>query len=146
MASTQGTTADQSEYTPQGFCCANGDRRGNWSCLNIAAMVLGFVIFWPIGLLILFGNIKGVSVKGLPGMVRQKWSTMKEGLHSDGSSGNNAVFNEFQQAQFDRIREIREEIKERSRRFTNFRERAKRRADEEEFNQFMAEAPVGNDS
>ena len=145
MASTQGTTADQSEHTPRGYCCGNGDRRGNWSGLNIAAMVLGFVIFWPIGLLILYGNIKGVSVKELPGMVRQKWSTMKEGLRSDGSSGDNVVFNEFQQTQLDRIREIREEIKERSRRFADFRERAKRRADGEEFNRFMAEAPVGND-
>lgn len=146
MSSSQSSTTDQANHESRSHCCGNGGRRGNWSCLNIAAMVLGFVLFWPVGLLILYGNIKGVSVKEVPKMVRQKFSKIKGSWHHDGEhSSDNVIFNEFQQTQFDRIREIRDEIKERSRRFTQFRENAKRRADEEEFNRFMDDAPVQND-
>ena len=67
-----------------------------------------------------------------------------EGFSKDARS-DNVVFNEFQQTQYDRIREIRDEIKERSRRFAQFRANAKRRADEEEFNRFMGDAPGGGD-
>ena len=105
-------------------------------------MVLGFVIFWPVGLLILYWIIKGRSVKDLPQGIRDAWSKVT-GSKSD--NGDNVVFNEFQQTQYDRIREIKDEIKERSRRFADFRANAKRRADEEEFNRFMREAPVRND-
>ena len=45
------------------------------------------------------------------------------------------------QTQYDRIREIKAEIKERSRRCDDFRADAKR-ADQEAFNQFMASSPA----
>ena len=90
--------------------------------------------------------IKGRSVKELPDGVRRQWSRMTgswsgSGGFSHGGDNDNVVFNEYQQTQYDRIREIRDEIKERSRRFARFRASAKRRADEDEFNRFMSEAP-----
>jgi hypothetical protein len=51
------------------------------------------------------------------------------------------VFNTYQNTQYDRIREIKEEIRARAKRFSEFRADVKRRADEEEFNQFMSNAP-----
>jgi len=57
------------------------------------------------------------------------------------STNGNSVFDEFQQTQYDRIAEIKEEIKERARRFNEFRMDAKRRAEQEEFSQFMASHP-----
>ena len=54
------------------------------------------------------------------------------------------MFNAFQQTQYDRIAEIKEEIRERSRRFTEYRADAQRRADEEEFNRFMANSPASD--
>ena len=59
----------------------------------------------------------------------------------EASGTGNQVFNEYQQTQFDRIREIKDEIKERARRFADFRSDAKRRADEEEFRRFMDDSP-----
>lgn len=109
-------------------------------------MVMGFVIFWPIGLFILFWIITGRNVRDLPEGVQDMWNKITGGwgtksrVSSDQTS-NNTVFNEYQQTQHDRIREIHEEIKERSSRFQDFREDAKRRADEEEFNRFMNQAP-----
>lgn len=109
-------------------------------------MVLGFVFFWPIGLFILYWILKGRSVKDLPRAIQHQWSRMTgRSCGSNGGPSDNTVFNDFQQTQYDRIREIKDEMRERSRRFTEFRANAKRRADEEEFNQFMSETPVRND-
>jgi hypothetical protein len=42
----------------KGGCC----KKGNWSGMNIAAMVIGFVLFWPIGLVLLYWNISGRDI------------------------------------------------------------------------------------
>ncbi len=150
MISTNNSTVDNDcEYGRhsrrrfEGGCCS----RGNWSLMNIAAMVLGFVLFWPLGLAVLFWNISGRDVRDIPGTVKQKWSDMFGGSHNRASyhgysSSENAVFDEFQQTQFDRISEIKEEIKNRARRFGDFRANARRRAQEKEFQEFMSSNPV----
>jgi len=113
---------------------------GHWTGLNIAAMVLGFVFFWPLGLVILYWTLKGRNVKELPAAIKEKVSHMTGGF--GGERSHNVVFHEYQQTQYDRIREIKAEIKERSDRFGQFRADAKRRADQEEFDQFMASGPI----
>ncbi len=146
MSSSSGSNADQPKRRTRGHCCGNWGSKGNWSGLNITAMVVGFIVFWPVGLFFLYWIIKGRSVKELPQTIRELWSRMTGSWHgNDVGPSDNVVFNEFQQTQYDRIREIKDEIKERSRRFFEFRTNAKRRADEEEFNRFMGEAPVRND-
>lgn len=125
--------------------CRRG-HEGNWSGINIAAMVAGFVLFWPIGLFILFWILIGRDVKALPENIRQQWSKVTglweacDGRQTQHAS-ENVVFNEFQQTQYERIREIKDELKARARRFREFHENSRRRADEEEFNQFMSDAP-----
>ena len=123
-------------------CCGKG---GNWSGFNIAALVLGFVLFWPIGLVMLFWILSGRNVKDLPAGIRDQWYRMtgnwRGGSGRRVASSDNVVFNDFQEAQYDRIREIKEEIKDRASRFSAFRENARRRADEEEFNRFMNDNP-----
>ncbi len=151
MASENASTNDQSTVRVEARYCGGRGKCGNWSCINIAAMVAGFILFWPIGLFLLFWIFAGGHVHEVPRWVSQQWSKvtdMRNGFEGFGSDvhSDNVVFNEFQQTQYDRIREIREEIKERARRFTQFRTDAKRRADEEEFNRFMADAPARADS
>ena len=146
MSTSSGSTTDQSDYRSRDRSCGYWGSKGNWSGINIAAMVLGFVIFWPIGLFILYWIVTGRSVSEIPRKMRNQWSKLTRKSEFNGNhTTDNTVFNEFQQTQYDRIREIKDEIKERSRRFSEFRENAKRRADEEEFNRFMSEAPVRND-
>lgn len=114
------------------------ERRGQWTGINIAAMVVGFVFFWPFGLVVLYWILKGRDVRDLPAAIRQKWSEMRGGSYI---RSDNVMFNEYQQTQADRIQEIRDEMRAQARRFGEFRAQARRRADEEEFNQFMASAP-----
>ena len=139
-SSSSSTVNDTGQYRhSRKGCCS----RGNWSGINIAVMVIGFVIFWPVGLLLLYWNMTGRDVKDLPGAIQKKWSTMFSGSLSgkaghDDSTGGNSVFEEFQQTQYDRIVEIKEEIINRARSFRDFRANAKRRADEDEFKEFMS--------
>lgn len=149
MSSTSNTTHTQSSHRLWEKCHRQGGKKcGNWSALNIAAMVLAFVIFWPIGLLVLFSNMSGRDVRDLPQWIRELWAGMKAGCSwSNGYRGSsyseNEVFNEYQQTQYDRIDEIAEEIKARAKRFREFRDNLKRRAQEDEFNHFMADNPQG---
>jgi len=150
MSSSNGTTNDHSNNGSRNHCCGGWGKGGNWSGFNIFAMVLGFILFWPIGLVILYWIVSGRNVKELPRGIRHQWSKMTGGWNAHDSAGSggrsdNAVFNEYQQTQFDRIREIKEEVKERARRFGEFRANAKRRADEEEFNRFMSDVPGRSD-
>jgi hypothetical protein len=118
-----------------GGCCS----KGNWSGINIAAMVIGFVLFWPVGLVILYWNIKGRNLQDLPSAIQEKWNAMFSGVknHKD-SEGENVMFDEYQQTQYDRVSELKEEIKNRARSFKIFRSDAQRKADDVEFKDFMS--------
>lgn len=129
-----------------GWRCSKGPCKGRWSAPNIAAMVFGFILFWPVGMVVLFWILSGRNVKDLPNAIHSQWNAIFGRENNDTDNGTeNSVFNAFQQTQYDRISEIKEEIKMRARRFRDFRSNAKRRADEEEFNQFMADKPSDDD-
>jgi hypothetical protein len=119
--------------------------RGHWSGANITAMVLGFMLFPPLGFIVLLWTILGHPIQELPGWVRDKWDQIfrktNTGTYKD---SDNIVFNEYQQTQYDRIREIKEEIKKRAEAFRSFRFDAKRRKDQEEFDEFMASKPTNS--
>jgi len=114
----------------------------NWTGMNLVAMILGFVVFWPLGLFMVFWICSGRHVSEIPAAAQELWAKISGGasMSREGLS-DNVVFNDYQQTQFDRIREIKEEIKTRAQRFSDYRADAKRRADEEEFNRFMNDTP-----
>jgi len=140
------SSTSESRYEPArhnwGHCSGVwGNGKANWSGFNIAGMVVGFVLFWPVGLFMLYWIMTGRQVSELPGAIREQWARWTGRRHGSGVLGaDNVVFAEYQQTQYDRIHEIKQEIKERARRFQDFRDDVKRRADQEEFNQFMADA------
>ena len=141
MSSSSETTVNQSNNRSWGPCRTSRARRGNWSSFNIAAMVLSFVFFWPIGLVVLAWILSGRDARDLPGAIKAKWGEFKQGSQSFSERSGNTVFNDFQQTQYDRINEIKHEIKTRSERFKEFKAEARRRADQDEFNRFMANSP-----
>lgn len=146
MSSSNGSTVDQSNNQSRDYCRDNRGPGGNWSGTNIAVMVLSFVFFWPFGLFVLYWILRGRDVRAIPQAIRRLFSRITGFGQSDGfnwgTTEDNVVFNEYQQTQFDRINEIKDEIRERSRRFREYRADARRRADEEEFNRFMADTPM----
>lgn len=127
-------------------CRSRNSCGGNWDGVNIAAMVLGFVFFGPLGLFILFWILTGRDVRDLPGAAKNLWHKLTGGNLGFNKQSGNTVFNEFQQTQYDRINEIKHEIKVRAERFKVFKEDAKRRADQEEFDRFMTGRPIHDES
>lgn len=121
--------------------CGGGNRR--WTPINTTVMVLGFVFFWPVGLLLLFWILSGRDVRELPQAVRETWGSMMSSWPTtrERADSDNVVFNDYQRTQYERIREIKDEISERTRRFNEFRSDIRRRKDQEEFDRFMASAP-----
>lgn len=140
MTSSSGAMNENGTRSKDGGCCGFG-ARANWSGINIAAMVIGFVLFWPIGLFLLYWIISGHNVADLGARFAKKWNGFTGQGRARSHHTDNEFFNQFQQTQFDRIREIKEEIKDRAHRFAEFRTEAKRRADKEEFRRFMDDAP-----
>ncbi len=142
MTASSTSTVEETGYRSRSQCGRGWGKNANWTGINIAGMVVGFVLFWPAGLVVLYWIMKGRDVRDLPHAVREQFSQMTGGNGRRNGSSENVVFNDYQQTQYDRIREIKAEIKERSRRFEEFRAGAQRRKDEEEFNRFMADSPV----
>lgn len=145
MSSTEYSSTDQSRE-----CCFRFNARpgggGHWSGANIAAMVLGFIIFAPLGFAVLIWTVLGHPIQELPAWLRDKWTRLRQG-NNPGTYGesDNSVFNEYQQTQFDRIREIRDEIRNRAEAFRQYRADAKRRKERQEFDDFMSNRPVNGD-
>lgn len=138
------TNYSSAKYS-RGVCSHGGGGRcvgGHWSVANIAAMVLGFVVFPPLGFVVLIWTIMGRPIQDLPAWVHDKWTRFFRGETARTyNESDNIVFNEYQQTQYDRIHEIKEEIKNRAEAFRAFRFDAKRRKDQQEFEEFMASTP-----
>jgi len=142
MWCSNGSTTERygTKNSSESNTCSNS--KSNFTGFNLLAMILGFVFFWPVGLLIVFWICSGRRVQDLPSAIRDLWDRgfSVTSQQSQGVS-DNSVFNAYQQTQFDRISEIKEEIKSRAKRFNEFRSDAQRRADEDEFNRFMNDTP-----
>jgi hypothetical protein len=120
---------------------------GRWGAFEIAAMVLGFIVFWPIGLAILgyklwqskMGgpDIQTVAQRGWT-QARSAWAGATPGPQSwnFGSSGNSA-FDAWKQTELARLEEERRRLEESHREFAEFMENVRRAKDREEFEHFM---------
>jgi hypothetical protein len=97
--------------------------KGAW----IAAMVLGFVFFWPVGLALLFYMIWSKQMFG-KNCTRRNPMT-RHGFHAMKSSGNSA----FDAYKADTLRRLEEEQEQ----FETFLQRLREAKDKAEFDQFM---------
>jgi hypothetical protein len=122
-------------------------RAGRWSPwtapkpILIGAMILGFILFWPIGLAILFfmigsGRIGkrwarryGMDPARSPEAGRA-WSSWNWGCERGGTTTGNAAFDEYR---VETLRRLEEEQKD----FSAFLERLRFAKDRAEFEQFM---------
>jgi Protein of unknown function (DUF2852) len=104
--------------------------------LWVAAMIVGFIFWWPIGLTILFWGIWSRHM-GCFGQSQRRWQETADRFRDAGtwwgprSSGNHA----FDEYRTETLRRLEEEQKE----FREFLERLRFAKDRAEFDQFMAE-------
>jgi len=128
-----------------------------WSAFEIAAMVLGFIVFWPIGLAILgykFWQRKN-GAPDLQTVAANTWSSARSAMSggstprpwSNGSwvrgftappTGNRA-FDDWKNAELVRLEEERRKLDDAQREFADYLENVRKAKDREEFDRFMNE-------
>jgi hypothetical protein len=121
-----------------------------WGPLTIALMVLGFVVFWPLGLAmlayILWGELfGGSSEKAEAWMNKSKsWCQNNNYRHQgyngwNRSSSGNAAFDEYRAEQLKRLDEERKRLDEEIHQFQDYMRNLRMARDREEFDRFMRE-------
>ncbi|HHG90135.1 MAG TPA: DUF2852 domain-containing protein [Devosia sp.] len=117
-----------------------------WSFITIALMVLGFVIWWPLGLAvlayILWGErFGGSSEKAERWVHKQKgaWSCAKGRRRGRRHSSGNVAFDEYREEQMKRLDEERKRLDEEINQFQDFVHNLRMARDREEFDRFMRE-------
>ena len=128
-----------------------------WSAFEIIAMVLGFIVFWPIGLAILGYKFWQRRYGGpdLQTLATNKWQDARNMMSSNSSSWGcgavnrasraygaatgNAAFNEWRTAELARLDEERRKLDERSASSLNIPTRSAAPRTVRKFDRFMAE-------
>jgi len=122
-----------------------------WSPLTIALMVLGFIIFWPLGLAILGYILWGEKFGGSPEKAQAYWNKGKAWCSSNKhrahnwnrsygmSSSGNAAFDEYRAEQLKRLEEERARLDAEIEAFHEYMANLNKAKDREEFDRFMNE-------
>jgi hypothetical protein len=128
--------------------------------VELVAMILGFVFFWPIGLAILvfklcggqFPRFAGAEWQDAPwassSWTRNFWggpaSSSWQGW--SGSRSSNEAFEEYKRSTLERLEAERRRLAEEEREFSEFLRELRRARDREEFDRFMQSRRQGSGS
>lgn len=114
--------------------------RGRWTALNIVLMILGFAIFWPLGLAmlawIIWGDEIGEKAEALKDQVRAFTDRASAAGRAFGHTGN-AAFDEYRARELERLEEERRKLEGMRAEFEDFLKELRRVKDQEEFDRFM---------
>jgi hypothetical protein len=149
------------EFSPGEWAGARWRRGSRWTAFEIIAMILGFIVFWPIGLAILGYKFWQSRYGGpdLQTLANNKWQDARTMMSSNlawGSSWRcggamrhasrfytpstgNAAFDEWRTAEFARLDEERRKLDDAQREFAEYVDAIRRAKDREEFERFIAE-------
>jgi hypothetical protein len=157
-----GSNYSARDFRPGDWANARWRRRGasRWTPFEIAAMVLGFIVFWPIGLAILGYKFWQSRYGGpdLQSFAADRWQDARtamssnsawssswgcgrraSGFYGSGAPSGNAAFDEWRKAELARLDEERRKLDAAQREFAEYVEAIRRAKDREEFDRFMAE-------
>lgn len=119
------------------------------SPVTIALMVLGFVVFWPLGLAVLAYIIWGEKFGGSPEKAQAYWNKGRSwcssnksqfrGHHYASTSSGNAAFDEYRAEQLRRLEEERARLDAEIEAFHDYMANLNKAKDREEFDRFMNE-------
>jgi Protein of unknown function (DUF2852) len=120
--------------------------RPAWTPATIALMVLGFVVFWPLGLAMLAYILWGDRFDGFKRDVKDAKNSFFGGCHGRharrrhgfGRTGNIA-FDEWREKELERLEEERRRLDETLKEFDTYLRELRRAKDQEEFDRFMSE-------
>lgn len=105
--------------------------RPAWTPLSIALMVIGFIVFWPLGLAVLAWILWGERMQAW-------WAEGRHRVQVRGSTGNEA-FEQYRRGELDRLERERARLEGEAQDFHAFLRELRLARDREEFDRFMAE-------
>ncbi|PYE86366.1 DUF2852 domain-containing protein [Phyllobacterium leguminum] len=117
--------------------------RPAWTPATIALMIIGFMIYWPLGLAMLAYILWGDRLEGFKHDVNNATDGIFKGFRNAcprgaGSSGN-AAFDEWRAKELERLAEERRKLDEARADFEAYAREVRRAKDKEEFDRFKAE-------
>ncbi|MFJ6324597.1 MULTISPECIES: DUF2852 domain-containing protein [unclassified Rhizobium] len=120
--------------------------RPDWTPATIALMVLGFVVFWPLGFAMLAYILFGERLREFKRDVNERTDGMFAGCgryrnrhrHSFSSTGN-VAFDDWRRAELERLEQERRKLDEMRADFDAYARELRRAKDQEEFDRFMRE-------
>ncbi|OKL44553.1 DUF2852 domain-containing protein [Pseudovibrio exalbescens] len=116
--------------------------RPAWTPATIALMVLGFVVFWPLGLAMLAYILWGDKFDDFKRQAKDTWrqGPLKDAVNtmSGYAPTGNVAFDEYREAELKRLEEERRKLDAMRNDFDNYMKELRRARDKEEFDRFMA--------
>ena len=121
--------------------------RPAWTPATIALMVLGFILFWPLGLAMLAYIIWGDRLGDFKRQVNEKTDSVfgsfrscskSESFNFGGTTGN-AAFDDWRREELERLAAERRKLEEARAEFEAYATELRRARDKEEFDRFMNE-------
>lgn len=117
--------------------------RPAWTPATIGLMVLGFVVFWPLGLAMLAYIIWGDRLDGFKRDVNRATDDMARQFRGCGrhrghhARTGNVAFDDWREAEIERLAEERRKIDAMREEFEMYMRELRRAKDKEEFDRFM---------
>jgi len=119
--------------------------RPAWTPATIALMVLGFMVFWPLGLAMLAYIIWGDRLEAFKADVNRatddftcSFRKNRHGRHGMRAGSGNVAFDEWRDTELSRLDEERKKLDEMRREFDQHMRDLRMARDRTEFEQFMA--------
>ena len=119
--------------------------RPDWTPATIALMVLGFVVFWPLGLAMLAYILFGERLQGFKRDANRKADGMFAGCrraksrYSTHFTTGNVAFDDWRTKELKRLDEERARLEAMREEFEDYARELRRAKDQEEFDRFMAD-------
>lgn len=125
--------------------------RPDWTPATVALMVLGFMVFWPLGLAMLAYIVFGERLKTFKKEANDKADGFfaacrgrHRGFRGPGFGTGNVAFDEWREAELNRLEEERRKLDEMREEFDAYMRELRKAKDKEEFDRFMRERRTGN--
>lgn len=117
--------------------------RPAWTPVTIALMIVGFMVFWPLGLAMLAYIIWGDRLDGFKRDVNRATDGVFRGCRharhrTYAPRTGNVAFDEWREKEFERLAEERRKLDEMREEFDTYLRELRRAKDQEEFDRFMA--------
>lgn len=114
-----------------------------WAPLNIFLMVVGFVLFWPLGLAMLAYNIWGHKLGEFKADMKKSFAVQTDWMTGNpdraATKTGNAAFDAFRESELARLEEERAKLDEMRQEFDDHLDSLRKARDQEEFDRFMSQ-------